>query len=55
MASGQPGFLANLVDAKFLWSIATYYPKKNAPYITGVILPRQDPLALPTDLLPGRN
>lgn len=23
MASGQPGFLANLIDAKLLWSIAT--------------------------------
>lgn len=27
MASGQPGFLANLVNAKLLWSIATCYPK----------------------------
>lgn len=28
VASGQPGFLANPVDAKFLWSVATCYPKE---------------------------
>ena len=55
MASRQPGFLANLVDAKLLWSIATYYPKKNEPYVTGVTIPRQDPLAPPTDLLLGKH
>lgn len=29
MASGQPGFLANFIDAKLLWSVATCYPEKH--------------------------
>lgn len=43
VASGEPGFLANLVNAKFLWSIATCHPKKSTQYITGLSFPKAGP------------
>lgn len=59
VAPGQPGFLANLVNAKLLWAVATCIQRNTCCLCQVGPFLRQDPPTPPqtshTDLLPGRH
>lgn len=52
VAPGQPGLLANLVNAKLLWAVATCYPKEHMLSTTSQPLPEAGPSDATKDSFP---